>query len=195
MPLFCTDSRELVHPTGHWVGLYYYARWPGDHALDAAFDAIADDIPPRLARASAAFGRRIVWSIAVLGCPPNGLLHPRQAIRDAYDRMWARHPGLWEAMAERSTPLLAFWLVDVGLRPSFGQVYRSGDDAILLLNADVRNSEMYNLLHGQGTEVSLVIHAVNPELLAAAEGGFQGGADSAEPSAAPDPGGIPPFES
>jgi hypothetical protein len=86
-------------------------------------------------------GKRIAYTVLIFGY--EYLEAPLEDIHATYNRMWARHPDLWEAIQKRDLPA-TLWMVDVAGTPYFGIIQPAlGFDSEVLSARNIRDTDRF----------------------------------------------------
>jgi hypothetical protein len=86
-------------------------------------------------------GRRIAYSVLVFGYEYTEA--PLEDIHAAYNRMWARHPDLWETLQMRDLPV-SLWMADEAGKPYFAIIQPAlGFDFEVLSSRNLREGDRF----------------------------------------------------
>jgi hypothetical protein len=107
--------------------------------VDEVFEQVAAAIGAVEREEAGTPGARIAYTVLVFGY--EYLEAPLEDIHAAYNRMWARHPDLWETIQRRDLPV-SLWMADEAGTPYFGIIQPAlGLDSEVLSARDLRESD------------------------------------------------------
>jgi len=152
-------------PKHQGVCLWVYADCSARPPLDDVFELVAlklakgdHEFTPRFAK--------VFQSVVVIGY--ERAESPEVELHEAYNRMWAKCPDLWERIQLRGHPM-TLWAVDREDRAFFGVIQPARNrDFIQVFGADCLKYPGTPLYHQDDTEWALITAPIHPTTLAQA---------------------------
>jgi hypothetical protein len=156
------------YPTaGQGICLWVYADCSARPPLDDVFELVAQ----KLWKAEHEFVPRFAevhHSVVVFGYERSE--SPEEELHKAYNRMWARHPELWEKVYLRGQPM-SLWALDREDRPFFGVIQPARPwkcESFRVFAADCREVPENPYVSGDPVAWARVTSAIHPTTLAQA---------------------------
>jgi hypothetical protein len=110
-------------------------------SVDDVFEQVAAGIRTVEREKAGTPAVRIAYSLIIFGY--EYLAAPLEDIHAAYNRMWARHPDLWEAIQMRDLPV-CLWMADEAGTPYFGIIQPALDfDSEILSARNIRDGDRF----------------------------------------------------
>ncbi|MEZ6139672.1 MAG: hypothetical protein R3B84_03790 [Zavarzinella sp.] len=159
--------QEVVWGFGYPIGddgqaLWVYADFDATIPIDELFELVAEKLRKGI-QIFAADKAKIFQSVVLFGFERND--NPENELHLAYNRMWAKHPDLWEQIQLRGFPM-TFWAVDRADRAFFGIIQPAkGHEFLQVFCLDFRQSELYPHYEPGDPEWGMVSAPIHPETL------------------------------
>jgi hypothetical protein len=142
--------------------LWIYADCMGRPPLDDVFELVARKLWKGDREYTQRFAR-VYQSVVLFGYERSE--SPEEELHNAYNRMWAKHPELWERIQLRGFPM-TFWALDSADRAFFGIIQPARDRAFLqCFSVDFRETPMYAQYAAEDPVWGMVTAPIHPMIL------------------------------